>query len=103
MQLRDHPLMTYNGVGNWPPAWVWRGGDNNKQIRGEIGVLRDVFLSKIEPSTRLFLIVEYESNEYVGCLMFSDGTFCGQVYRILRDQQGKSMVEVGSLDVSQLL
>jgi hypothetical protein len=95
--------MTYNRVRNWPPAWVWRAGDNNEQIRGEIGVLRDVFLSTIEPSTRLFLIVEYESNEYVGCLMFSDGAFCGQIYQLLRDQQGKSMVEVGSLDVSQLL
>jgi hypothetical protein len=103
MQLRDHPLMTYNGVRNWPPAWVWRGGDNNKKLRGEIGIIRDVFLSKIEPSTRLFLVVEHESNEYVGCVMFSDEAFCVQVHQLLRDQQGKSMVEVGSLDVSQLL
>ena len=40
MQLREHPLMTYHGVPNWPPVWMWRGGDRNRSIRGEVGVLK---------------------------------------------------------------
>jgi hypothetical protein len=26
MLLRDHPLMRYHGLPNWPPAWTWIGG-----------------------------------------------------------------------------
>ena len=103
MQLRDHPLMTYHGIRNWPPAWTWRGGEDNKRPRGEIGTLRDVFISQIEPRTRLFLIMEHEGNEYIGCVMFNDGTFCGQIYELLKNYHGRRIADLGSLDVSQLL
>lgn len=103
MRLRDHPLMTYHGVRNWPPSWTWRGGENNTKLRGEVGVLRDVFISQIEPRTRLFLIIEYAGNEFIGCLMFTDGTFCCQMYDLLKQQCGKRIEDLGSLEVSRLL
>lgn len=55
MQLRDHPLMIYHGIRNWPPAWTWRSGQDNAKPRGEIGILRDLFLSDIEPRTHLYV------------------------------------------------
>ena len=104
MELRDHPLMVYHGMRNWPPAWMWRGGEGNKKIRGEIGILKDVFLSKVDPNTRLFLIVQHEDNEYVGCVMFNDSSsFCRQVYELLQKHYGRRIADIGSLDVSHLL
>jgi hypothetical protein len=103
MRLRDHPLMKYHGVANWPPVWTWRGGEENKNIRGEVGVVRDVFLSAIEPRTRVFLIVEHEANEYIGCVIFDDSAFCSQIYELLLGYRGQAVAQVGDLDVSHLL
>jgi hypothetical protein len=45
MKLREHPLMTCGGIRNWPPRWVWVGGEKNGHPRGEVGVL-----IRVEPS-----------------------------------------------------
>ena len=37
MLLRDHPLMSYKGIPNWPPAWTWIDGLENKRPRGKSG------------------------------------------------------------------
>jgi hypothetical protein len=103
MELRSHPLMCYRGLNNWPPTWTWRGGQENIRPKGEVGILRDVFLSRVEPKSRIFLIVEHEKQEYMGCLLFSDWTFCGQISELLRSHCGKSIAEIGSLDISHVV
>lgn len=95
--------MSYRGMSNWPPVWTWRGGRENINPKGEVGVLRDVFLSNIVPRSRLFLIMEYEKQEYMGCLLFNDYTFCGQVYHVLKAHCGDTIVEIGHLDASGLV
>jgi hypothetical protein len=42
MFLRDHPLMSYPGARNWPPAWIWTNGRERVSLRGEIGTLIEV-------------------------------------------------------------
>jgi len=74
----------------------------NKKPRGEVGVLREAFLSRIEPHARLFLIVEHEGEEYIGCMMFDDAMFCGQVCEFLKQHCGKTVVEIGNLDLGYL-
>ena len=32
MKLREHPLMICGGVVNWPPIWIWTGGEKNAEI-----------------------------------------------------------------------
>lgn len=103
MELRYHPLMSYRGLNNWPPTWTWRGGQENIKPKGEVGILRDVFLSQVEPSSRLFLIMELEEQEYMGCLLFTDCTFCSQIYELLKDHCGATIAEVGNLDVSRFV
>src|SRR5262245_42213041 len=45
MLLRNHPLMCYQGIPNWPPVWSWtRDGENPK---GEVSILKTVKLSTI--------------------------------------------------------
>jgi hypothetical protein len=47
MLLRDHPLMSFKGMSSWPPVWTWIDGHEKKSARGEIGILKEVTLSKI--------------------------------------------------------
>jgi hypothetical protein len=103
MQLREHPLMSYRGLNNWPPAWTWRGGGDNTHPKGEVGILRDVLLSTVEPNSRVFLIMQHEDQEYIGCLLFSDAAFCDQVYGMLKENCGCTLKEIGSMDVGHVM
>jgi hypothetical protein len=103
MELRNHPLMTYRGINNWPPVWTWRGGRENIKPQGEVGVLQDVFLSNVVPHSRIFLIVAHNEEEYMGCVLFTDYTFCGQIYQLLKAHCGNTIGEIGSLDVTALV
>jgi len=96
--------MNYRGLRNWPPIWTWRGGEGlDRRPRGEIGVLRDVFLSRVEPRSRLYLIIEHENEEYMGCLLFADATFCAQICELLNKHCGCRVAELGDLDVTELM
>src|SRR5262245_31271460 len=55
MLLRDHPLMRYHGIPNWPPTWTWIGGFENKRPQGEVGILKTIELSNFQPANRFFL------------------------------------------------
>jgi hypothetical protein len=83
MLLRDHPLMQYHGLRNWPPGWTWTDGPENNHPRGEIGILRQVVPSQILPAERCLLYIEYEGSEYIGCLLFDDSRFCNQIIKLL--------------------
>lgn len=45
--------------------------------------------------------MEHEGNEYMGCLLFSDSQFCQQICELLRAHCGKSLEEIGDLEISQ--
>ena len=64
--LRDHPLLNHRGVPSWPPTWTWVGGSENKHPRGEIGILRAVEKSKIQPADKCFLFIEHEGAAFIG-------------------------------------
>jgi hypothetical protein len=102
MLLRDHALMSYKGIPNWPPDWMWIDGDVNKNPKGEVGTLVEVQVSERE-ADRCFLVIEYEDSRYMGCLQFDDPNFCRRVRRLLDKYCGYSMADIGSLDVSETL
>jgi hypothetical protein len=104
LALRDHPLMSYRGVRNWPPQWTWVGGgqpDRNPQ--GEVGVLRSVRFSQAHPPARCFLYMEHEGGSYMSCLLFEDLNFCQQIANLLDGCHNRSIAEIGGLDVSHTL
>lgn len=103
LALRDHPLMSYQGLRNWPPEWAWVGGQPNKHPRGEVGVLRSVVLSPAQPPARCFLYIEHEGSSYIGCLLFDDPNFCRQVATLLQDYCNRPIAEIGGIDVSHTL
>jgi hypothetical protein len=100
MLLRDHPLLTYWNGRSWPPAWLWCGGFNNTYPRGEVGILKNVFVSSVKPSTRCFLIMEHAGAEYMGDLVIRDAAFCMQIYEFLLLHRGKTIQEIGDIDIS---
>jgi hypothetical protein len=99
MLLRDHPLVSHGSVSSWPPAWTWVAGSDNKHPRGEIGILKPVAKSNIEPADRCFLYIDYEGSSYIGCLP-CDHAFCGQLMEVLEANRNKSIAEIGSLDLA---
>jgi hypothetical protein len=101
MKLRDHSLMCYRGVPNWPPAWVGRDAKQFQQLGGEIGILRNVIQSKIKPSNRLYLTIEHDGEEYLGVLLFDDPFACQRTYKLLLHHRGKLIHEIGEIDVPE--
>jgi hypothetical protein len=95
--------MVYHGLRSWPPVWTWVGGADNSRPKGEIGVLRGVKLSKIEPADRMFLYIEHENASYLGCLLLDHNAFCRQMAELLENCCGRSVPEIGELDLSYTL
>jgi hypothetical protein len=103
MLLRDHPLMSRRGVRNWPPVWTCIDGREDKRPQGEIGTLKEVFLSNVQPADRCFLYIDYEESSYLGALLFDDQRFCQQMAEVLQFFRDRSIVEIGGLDLSHTL
>ena len=101
MKLRDHSLMCYRGVSNWPPVWVGRDAKQSQQLIGEIGILKNVIQSKMNPPNRLYLTIEHEGEEYLGALFF-DGKFaCQRTYKLLLRHRGELIHKIGEMDVPE--
>ena len=75
MLLRDYPLISYRGIPSWPPVWTWTNGLENKRPRGEIGTLKAVTRSNVQPADRCFLYIDHEGSSYIGCLLVDDTAF----------------------------
>ena len=103
MLLRDHPLMTYKGNRSWPPAWLWTAGYDNTYPRGEVGILKGVLRSRIQPHDRCFLTMEHCGAEYLGALLLNDPAFCRQIFDLLRAHIGETVEEIGRIDLSYTL
>ena len=99
MELRHHPLMSYRAFPSWPPIWVCRDANVPGRLRGEVGTLTEVRTAKTLPH-KCFLITKHEEVEYIGCLLFSDESFCEQITKLLQEHCGDSIQHIGSLDLS---
>ena len=100
MQLRHHPGMQYRGLPNWPPAWTQPHGGSLP--RGEIGTLQFVHNNPLL-SDKIFLVIEHGGQRWVGCLMFDNVTFCQQISALIKLHIGRTIREIGDLDVSHTL
>jgi hypothetical protein len=97
------PQMNFGGYQNWPPIWVTGAASKNYQtLSGEIGILTAVLLNDVAPD-KLFLKMKLQSERYMGCLAFTDPVFCRQLYLFLQGHTGKSIKEIGDLDLSHTL
>ena len=56
--------------------------------------------SEIEPPDRCFMIMQHMGAEYIGCLLFENSAFCRKIAEILREYFGKSIQEIGDIELS---
>ena len=103
MELRHHPLMSHRGLRSWPPVWHWIDGEENKYLKGEVGILTAASLTRIKPPTACYLIIEYEKARYMGSLLIDDSSFCQQVYDLLQRNIGYDIHYIGGLDLSNTI
>lgn len=101
MQLRYHPLMSFEGKPNWPPPWLG-SSDSTKTLSGEIGVLKHV-VKDIITENRCFLMIEYDDVGYVGVLKFNDAAFCAHISTLFEQYIGYTIQQIGDLDLSYTL
>ena len=103
MKLRDHPLMTRrSGIKLWPPPWSATNVDKQDWPLGEIGTLERVWMHP-RLGTCVFLFVEHDGIIYTGSMYFDDPRFCVDIYAVLEANVGRSMREIGDLDISHTL
>ena len=91
MLLRDHPLMSHRGLPSWPPVWSYCGGADDNHPHGEVGILKNVFISSVKSPTRCLLIMEHVAAEYIGDLLISDTAFCSEIYKVLLRHCGQTI------------
>ncbi len=102
MMLRDHPLMRYRGIPNWPPVWTRTRDENRRTVRGEVGILTYIY-SNSRMSSKCFLVIDHEGEMYIGALIFQTHELCKQVTDFLWCYVNRPIKEIGDLDLSHLL
>jgi hypothetical protein len=103
ISLRSHPLMQHHRAPNWPPTWFQLNSTWSKRLIGEVGVLKDVMIPNAPSGHRLFLVIEHESKQYMGSLIFDDPTFCWMLGKMLKRHLDWPIKTIGDLDLSQSL
>lgn len=103
MLLCNHPLMSHRVLRAGLPLGRGREAWTTNMWNGEIGILRDVLPSNIEPGDRCFLYIDHGEASYIGCLLIEDNAFCRQVVELLLANRNRPIVEIGNLDVSHSL
>jgi hypothetical protein len=102
MQPRNHPLLTRkSGTKDWPPMWTSPRGDENDRLVGEIGTLQQLSIGVLL-DTSLFLFIDYQGSRYTGLLCFDDAKSCYAIYTRLSSMMGRSIKEIGDVDLSNL-
>jgi hypothetical protein len=100
VQLRDHPLMTRkSGVPTWPPKWTTTRLDANDTPTGEIGTLERTLIHQLLDN-KIFLFIHYNGFSYMGLMQFDDRRFCSQIFTIMQANVGRSIKDIGDLDLS---
>jgi hypothetical protein len=101
MRLRDYPLMSYRGVCNWPPVWVGIA-EEKRRPRSETASLMKSVLENFIGREQIAL-AHHTRSHYLGTLLFDDRAFCLQIYQVLTNNCGKSIYQIGAIDLNYTL
>jgi len=90
--------MSFRNWRNWPPIWIGLSDVGTKQrkiLQGEIGILKEVRYYTTR-GNRIFLVTEHEGAQYIGCLLFDNGTMCERLAEHLRGYCGRPIEAAGA-------
>jgi hypothetical protein len=103
MQLRNHPLMTRkSGVKAWPPTWTTTRPHKKNKPSGEIGTLEQALMTDWFDN-KIFVFVQHQGFRYMGLMQFDDPKFCHEMFGLLKTNLGRSIKDIGGLDLSHTL
>jgi hypothetical protein len=91
-----------SGFKNWPPAWTTTRLDESDKPTGEIGILEKP-LRPQRFTNRLFLFIVYGGFRYMASMAFDVPAFRDELYRLLKSNVGRSIKEIGDIDLSYAL
>jgi hypothetical protein len=101
VQLRNHPHLRFGEASSWPPVWTNTTG-RGETLRGEIGVLSKAYTSSNTAET-CYLAIQHESESYVGALFLDDPALCQKLCSLLQQNVGRTISEIGSLEIAYSL
>jgi len=86
----------------WPPKWLYTtglAGSISHSVTGEVGVLDAVYLSRVLPPTKVYLvIITDDGNCYLGNVMFERSNIAKVMYDFLLEIN-RRVSEIGSIDI----
>jgi len=53
-----------------------------------------------EAPNRCYLVIDFEGEVYIGCLLFNDIAFCRQIAALLQFFLGRSTRDIGDLELA---
>jgi hypothetical protein len=87
-------------MGHWPPLFFgWIGPAGPLPPVGEAGVLKAV--RRTPKPGHLSLEVEYEGDTWSGGFTLEDLALCARVYELLQQNLGRSLREIGDLELDE--
>jgi hypothetical protein len=101
VQLREHPKISIRQRHSWPPIWTPFGGfweKHRRILQGEVGVLKRVRYHPARPG-RIYLSIDHDGSEYVGCVLIEDQIFCEQLAGHLQGLCGMAIEAIGSFEL----
>src|SRR4051812_44821608 len=84
---------------NWPPNWIRIEGEGDPQLTGEIGILRSIVRSRLQPLTTCYLMMDFQGCSYMGTLSIKEGSLSRQVFELLQQHSGDSIQQIGNLEL----
>jgi hypothetical protein len=54
-------------------------------------------------TTKIFLFIDYNGSRYMGMMVFDDPKFCSHIFALLQRNVGRSIKDIGDLDLSHTL
>ena len=94
MKIREHPLI------HWPITWTRIDGDGEANLTGEIGIFKSASISRVEPLTTCYLLMDFQAGSYLGRLVFEDSAACRRAVDLLQKCEGRSIQQIGDLESS---
>ena len=103
MKFRDHPALIHrSGLRLWPPQWSNTYQPKEVWPQGEIGTLERVWTDELL-DTCVFVHMRNDVFRYIGALWLDDRSSAIMIYSFLKSLVGRSIAEIGDLDLSHLL
>jgi hypothetical protein len=91
-----------SGFVAWPPQWTTTRHDPADRPFGEIGILEQAMMNQLFDN-KLLMFINHQGHRYLGSMHLDDRAFCSELLTLLKFNVGRSIKEIGDIDLSSTL